>query len=306
MKLFSEISLAPDGCPTGIQSVPLNAQTVSQIEVAVCSRATARQLATLPTPALKLVQLTSAGWDDVPVNDFAQRGIAVANAAGIYSIPIAETVVMGMLLMAKRLRRNPNQRRPRWRRQYHLIEELADKSVMILGAGNIGQAIARRLAGFDMTVHGYDLHADPPSGFSRIYTRREELKTVISAYQYVIITLPATPDTIGFFNREWFQRLNENCVLIHVGRPPVVVAADLLHALRTRRVKGAVLDQFEWLPHWLTNPFRRRPNVIVLPGVAAISKESKVRLQQLIARNLQRVKNHQTPVGLIPPDAPGR
>ena len=74
------------------------------------SRAMAKSASLMTLPSLKLFQLTSAGFDGVPLEEFASHGVAVANAGSVYSVPIAETVVFGILLMAKRLRKNPNNR----------------------------------------------------------------------------------------------------------------------------------------------------------------------------------------------------
>ena len=109
------------------------------------SRALAKAVSKLSFPNLKLVQLTSAGFDGVPLEDFEQKGITVANVGGIYSVPIAETVVFGILQIAKKIRNNPNNRHFKLTRGYNTITELADKKVLIMGTGNIGTAVADRL-----------------------------------------------------------------------------------------------------------------------------------------------------------------
>ena len=125
--------------------------------VAICgSRAMAIATEKMNFPKLKLFQLTSAGFDGVPCEEFSKKGVLVANAGNCYSIPIAETVVFSILQFAKRLRLNPSNRMFKLTRNYKLISELDGKKVLILGAGNIGTAIAKRLSGFDMYIDGYD------------------------------------------------------------------------------------------------------------------------------------------------------
>ena len=119
------------------------------------SRAMAIKASTMDLPSLKLFQLTSAGFDGVPLDIYSRKGIMVANAGSVYSAPIAETVVFGILLMAKRLRKNPNNRLFKLTRGYSEITELGGKSILIMGAGNIGTAVADRLLGFGMHIDKY-------------------------------------------------------------------------------------------------------------------------------------------------------
>lgn len=295
MLVFSEKNIDLRGLPAEVQVVPLNAATRPEIEVAVCGRATARKLAAQDLPRLKLVQLVSAGYDGVPLDEFARKGIPVANAGGVYSVPIAETVVFGMLLMAKKYRRNPNNRRVRYARGYAHIGELAGKTVLILGAGSIGTEIARRLAGFQMRILGFDLLGGTRDGFERVWNALPELYAALKAADYVVSTLPANAGTQGLVDGEFLRRMRPGAVFVNVGRRAVVDEHQLYRALKSRTLGGAVLDMFEWFPNPLNNRFRRLDNVIVLPGVAAISREGGFRLQQLIAGNIVRILNQEPP-----------
>lgn len=249
------------------------------------SRAMSVICAQMDLPGLKLYQLTSAGYDGVPLEEYAQKGVAVANAGSVYSVPIAETVVFGMLCMAKRLRRNPENRRPKYLRHYRLISELCDKRALILGAGNIGTEVARRLAGFDMHIDGYDPYCAAKAEYGRILRNRQELLKEVNGYDYIVSTLPDTDQTRGMINKEFLQTLKAAAVFVNVGRKATIEQSDLYEALKSGRIAGAVLDMFEKIPNPITNPFRRLKNVIVLPGVAAISGEARQRLKMLTGAN---------------------
>lgn len=261
------------------------------------SRAMAIQAANMNLPSLKLFQLTSAGFDGVPCEAYAARNVAVANAGSVYSQPIAETVVFSMLLMAKKLRSNPNNRHFKIERHYSCITELAEKSVLIMGAGNIGTAIARRLAGFDMCIEGYDPFCPEKQEYRRILRSRAELKENLSLYSYVISTMPDNEQTRGFINAELLEQMNEKAVIVNVGRKAVFNQDDLYRVLKKKKIGGAVLDMFEKLPNPITNRFRRLRNTIVLPGVSAISQEVNERLKAHMYKNLlacvqgERIKN---------------
>ena len=250
------------------------------------SRAIAIKAAEMSLPSLKLFQLTSAGFDYVPLSKYDERGVAVANAGAVYSVPIAETVVFGMLLIAKKLRENPNNRRFKVTRGYKEICELADKKILIMGAGNIGTAVAERLQGFQMQIDGYDPYCQTKLQYQRILRDREELLKEIHIYDYIISTMPDNEQTKEFINAELFTQMKKNVVIVNVGRKAVFQQEDFYQALKKKQLGGAVLDMFEKIPNPLTNKFRRLNNVVVLPGVAAISKEVDVRLKEHMYKNI--------------------
>ena len=237
-------------------------------------------------PSLKLFQLTSAGFDGVPLEKFAEKGIVVANAGTVYSAPIAETVVFGILQMAKKLRKNPNNRNFKVYRHYNQITELCGKKVLIMGAGNIGTAVADRLMGFDMVIDGYDPFCPQKKQYSKILRNREELKNALKNYDYIVSTLPDNNETKGSINKELFDCMKNSAVIINVGRKTVFNENDFYVALRSKKIGGAVLDMFEKLPNPITNKFRRLKNVIVLPGVSAISSEVNDRLKEHMYKNI--------------------
>ena len=257
-----------------------------EVEAIVCCRSTAAAAVNIDFPSLRLVQLTSAGFDNVPIAEYYKRGIAVANAGNVYSAPIAETVVYGMLSMAKKYRRNPNNRIFRLMRGYKYITELYDKNVLIMGAGSIGTEIANRLLGFGMNIYGYDPYCKDKDQFIRILRNRDELKRELFKFDYILSTMPDTSETRRFIDRELLNEMKNTAIFINVGRRAVINEDDLYTALKKRHIGGAVLDMFEMLPNPFTNRFRRLNNTIVLPGVAAISREVNIRLEQHICDNI--------------------
>lgn len=265
------------------------------------TRAMAAEAEGLDFKGLKFFQLTSAGYDNVPLEKYRQRGIDVSNAGDVYSVPIAETVVFGVLQIAKKLRKNPNNRRFRFTRGYNLITEIKDKKVLIMGVGNIGTAVAKRLVGFEAVVDGYDPYAKEKACISKFIRNKGDLLSSVGDYDYIISTLPDNSDTQGMINRTLLDKMKKTAVFVNVGRMAVVNRSDLFAALKTSSIGGAVLDMFEFFPNPVTNPFRRLRNVIVLPGVAAISKEVKVRLDSLMCDNLNRVIAGNVPENIINP-----
>ncbi len=261
----------------------------AEVAVICGSRAMAIVAATMELPNLKLFQLTSAGFDGVPLDVYADKGVTVANAGGVYSVPIAETVVFGILQMAKRLRKNPNNRRFKLTRGYREITEMMDKKVLIMGAGNIGTAVAQRLDAFAMQVDGYDPYCEEKPPYKTILRDRAALITALSEYDYIVSTMPDNEATRRFIDAELFSCMKNTAVVVNVGRKAVFDNEAFYAALKARRIGGAVLDMFERLPNPITNKFRRLSNVIVLPGVAAISREVNDRLRALMTENVRCV-----------------
>lgn len=295
--VLSDKNLKQADLPAGVLVKKISYNSIDTYEhnqdvVAISgSRAMAIKAANMDFPNLKLFQLTSAGFDGVPNEVYAKKEIAVANAGSVYSVPIAETVVFGILTMAKKIRKNPNNRRFKIQRHYNTITELADKNVLIMGAGNIGTAVADRLNGFEMNIDAYDPYCQPKKQYQNIWRSCEELKENMSKYDYVVSTLPDNDKTKKFINNELLSLMKQTAVIINVGRRAVFNENDFYSALKNRKIGGAVLDMFEKLPNPITNKFRRLKNVVVLPGVAAVSDEVNIRLENHITANISAVIN---------------
>ena len=161
-------------CPELTDAVVVDAKTIRQyegnteVEALICSRDVAQVAQHMNIPNLKVIQLFSAGFDYIEPNLLKEKGVHLCNAANVYNVGMAEFVVFGMLMHAKRYNHSIKNRRLRPFRNYHYLTELSGKTVGILGAGNIGGQIAKRLEAFDMHVLGYDLKTDDRPHFEKV------------------------------------------------------------------------------------------------------------------------------------------
>jgi len=260
---------------------------VIEADVAIASRAFARHLLSIDTPNLKYIQLTSAGFEGVDLNVAKTKGITVCNAANVYNVGMAEFVVFGMLMHAKRYNHSIKNRWLRPFRNYHYITELAGKTVGILGAGNIGLQIAKRLEAFNMTVLGYDLRTDNLPHFKKVYNE-QNLTEFLGQCDYIVNCIPLFPSTEGFLCEKWFSKMKSTVTIVNVGRKKMINDHDFVKFLKTHKDATAVLDIFEKIPNPFTNPYRRLSNVLVLPGVTAISQEIDAKLLFLCEENNER------------------
>lgn len=269
-----------------------------QLDYAICSRALASKLIEGEFKALKVIQLTSAGFDGVDVKKAAEKGIKIANAANVYNVGMAEFVVYAMLMCAKRYHKSAKNHRIRLLRNYQYITELSGKTVGIMGAGNIGCQIAKRLAAFDMTVVGYDMQTFERPGFSKIYDPSSS-KEFFNSCDYLVNCVPLMPSTEGMLNKSIFELLKPTVTIVNVGRKKLINDNDLLSFLKSNPDATAVLDMFEKFPNPVSNPYRRLKNVVVLPGVTAISQEINQKLENLVRDNMQRYQQSQPLLNII-------
>lgn len=281
-------------CPQleGLQII--DAKTIKQyegnpeVEALICSRDVAQVCQHMNFPNLKVIQLFSAGFDDIDPKLLQSKGVHLCNAANVYNVGMAEFVVYAMLMRAKRYNRSMKSRHIRLMRNYHYITELSGKTVGILGAGNIGQQIAKRLHAFDMHVWGYDLNTDGRPHFEKIYNI-ENIQEFLGGCDYIVNCMPLFKSTEGLLNKNWFDLMKSDVTIVNVGRKKIINDRDFISFLKKNKDATAILDMFEKVPNPLTNPYRRLPNVLVLPGVTAISQEINQKLANLIVENMKRL-----------------
>ena len=259
---------------------------LDDVEMAIASRAFAKLLLAESREKLKVIQLTSAGFEGVDTQLAKERGITICNAANVYNVGMAEFVVYGMLMRAKRYNHSIKNRCLRPFRNYHYITELSGKTVGILGAGNIGQQIAKRLEAFDMHVLGYDLKTDDRPHFERVYNQGN-LQEFLAGCDYIVNCMPLFKSTEGMLNKSWFDQMKDDVTIVNVGRKKIICDSDLISFLKSHKEATAILDMFEKIPNPITNPYRRLSNVLVLPGVTAISQEIDSKLENLCRTNIR-------------------
>lgn len=236
--------------------------------------------------ALRYIQLTSAGFDRVPLNYINQHGITLHNARGVYSIPMAEFVLSGVLQLYKNTRFfDQNQQKRRWEKCRNLLE-LAQKTVCIVGCGSVGQACAKRFAAFDCRVMGVDLTCESRPHFEAVYGL-DQLPALLEQSDIVVLTLPLTEQTYHIFDQKKINAMKKNAVLINIARGGIVDIAALEAALQEDRLLGAALDVFEEEPLPTDCALWTFPNVILTPHNSFVGENNGQRLFTQILKNLK-------------------
>lgn len=235
---------------------------------------------------LKFVQLTSAGYDRVPMDYIKEHGITIYNACGVYSIPMAEYVLAGVLDLYKQIRFfGENQKRKRWQKHRGLVE-LSGKNVCIVGCGSVGGECAKRFKVFGCMVIGVDIIEANRPYFDEIYGLYD-IATALGIADVVVITLPLTEHTHHLFNGSMFDYIKKDAVFVNISRGAVVDTSALIEALKCERLSGAVLDVFENEPLDESSELWSLENVFISPHNSFVGDGNQNRLFELIKKNLR-------------------
>jgi D-2-hydroxyacid dehydrogenase (NADP+) len=191
-----------------------------------------------------------------------------------------------MLSHAKRLpQRFEHQRRHLWTRLDN--DELAGRTVLIVGLGRIGQAVARLCKAFGMRVTGVRRSGEPAPDVDEVFGV-SALSRRLPEADYVVLALPLTPATENLLDASAFRSMKASAYLINVGRGRVVCEADMLRALREGWIAGAYLDVFATEPLPDEHPLWEMPNVTIVPHDSHSSPYVGDRLVSLFCENLRR------------------
>ena len=234
---------------------------------------------------LKYIQLTSAGFDRVPMDYVKEHKITINNARGVYSAPMAEYALAGVLsLYKKQSFFYENQKKHMWEKKRDLTE-LSGKNVCILGCGSVGTECAKRFEAFDCIVYGIDINVSEQENFFRIY-HFKDVKEVLAKSDIVVITLPLTDETYHMFNEDMFDAMKNEAVIVNIARGALIESEALIEALENK-LCGAVLDVFEEEPLEMNSPLWDMDNVIITPHNSFVGDGNKVRLEKTIISRLR-------------------
>jgi len=198
--------------------------------------------------------------------------VQITNFREIYNDHIAAHIMAFVLAFARGLQVYfPQQLRREWKpapRDDDTIVHLPEATALIVGVGGIGAEAARLAAAFGIKVIGIDeRRTDKPEGVAEMH-RAAALDSLLPRADFVILTVPHTPETEGFFNRARFQRMKKSAFFINIGRGKTTRLDDLVAALEAKEIAGAALDVYEIEPLPASHPLWTMPNVLLTPHTA--------------------------------------
>jgi len=265
-------------------------------------------------PRLRWVHSATAGVERVLTPASRDRNLVITNARGVFSRPIAEYVMMMILIVSRRLPLLLELQRERtW--QPLEARELRDVSVGIVGLGSIGRAVGALATAFGCRVVATRRRA----GDGTAAVREDELPTgslmldrvlpperlpeLLAESDFVVLAAPLTPDTHGMIGETALAAMKPGAWVINVARGELIDERALLRALREGRIGGAVLDTFRDEPLPASSPFYDQPNVILTPHTSWSSTRVLDRSVELFCDNLRRYAAGEPLVNVVDPDA---
>ena len=233
---------------------------------------------------LRYIQLTSAGFDRVEMDYVKSHGIEIHNARGVYSIPMAEFAVCGVLQLYKQAAFfRENQCNHLWEKHRGLLE-LAGKKVLIVGCGSVGNECAKRFKAFDCSITGVDLFPREDSLYSEMLPL-DELDNALKQADIVVLTLPLTEQTRHLIDDRKLSLMKDGATLVNIARGAIVDTNALLNHID--RFTGAVLDVFEEEPLNENSPLWDKPNIILTPHNSFVGEGNGERLRELVINYLK-------------------
>lgn len=242
-------------------------------------------------PALRWIQVTSAGVDMLPLKVLRDRNILLTNARGVHGVPMAEQIFGMMLSFSRNLHGYwRNQKAHQWKRN-HPVGELFQKELLIVGAGAIGQALASRAKVFGMIVTGIKANPAPLRNFDQVIGL-EQASSYWPKADFVVVLAPLTPATHHLINSVNLARMKPSAVVVNFARGGLVDQPALIEALQDGRIGGAGLDVFEDEPLPSDSPLWSMDNVLITPHIGGWTPEYNNRLIDTFLQNLAAYRQH--------------
>jgi phosphoglycerate dehydrogenase-like enzyme len=245
-------------------------------------------------PKLRFIQSIGAGTDQFPYDELARRGIRLASARGVNARAVAEHAMALMLALNRRLpEARDNQAKRLWRGMIGDLaqreDELAGKTLLLVGLGDIGGRLARLAKAFEMRVVG--LRRDPAAGAGAADAAHPmgALKALLPEADFVALTCPLTPETTHLIDAGALARMKPSAYLVNVARGRVADEAALVEALASHRIAGAALDVTADEPLAPDSPLWGMAHVLVTPHTAGETRRYEDNVIEILRDNLDRL-----------------
>jgi len=242
-------------------------------------------------PALKWLHVFNAGVDHPIYTEMLQRGMRLTTSAGSTAVPIAQTAVTGLLMLARNFPRwLKGQTERRWdpMRVPDFPRDLVGQTALVLGLGSIGAEIARLVRTLGLKVIGVRRSPQRPQDPVDELHQPQQLAALLPRADWLIIASPLTADTRGLIDAGMLARLPKGAHVINIARGEIIDQTALIAALRERRLGGAYLDVFDKEPLVADSPLWDLPNVLISPHNSAAAQGNVERVYQMFVANLER------------------
>ncbi|WP_338231547.1 2-hydroxyacid dehydrogenase family protein [Companilactobacillus muriivasis] len=253
-------------------------------------------------PQLKLIANFGAGFNNIDVKYARQKNIPVTNTPKVSTTSTAEVTTALIISLAHRVVEGDKLMRTKgfagWAPLFFLGHELAGKTLGIFGMGQIGQAVAKRMAAFDMKIIYTQRHQLAPEIEQKSNAKFVSMDELIANSDVLTLHAPLTPQTKHILGAEQFKQMKNSAYLINASRGPVIDEAALLTALQNHELAGAALDVYENEPH-VAEGFKKLDNVILTPHIGNATVEARDAMADIVANNVVLANENKEPLYVI-------
>jgi len=241
-------------------------------------------------PSLKWVQIFQTGLHHLPLQELKKRNIVLTNVRGIYGIPISEYVLSFILYFVRDFERYRVNKINRIYERGNLPDEAGGKTLVILGAGTIGNAIAEMGKKIGMNVVGVNTTGKIKPFFDQMYSF-DQRNEAIAQGDFVVCVFPVTEKTRESITKNELAFMKQSAYFMNIGRAELINEQHLIEHLHNNKIKGAVLDVFQQEPLPKTSPLWDLPNVYLTPHISGKTKNFFSRCLAYFDLNISAYKN---------------
>lgn len=256
---------------------------------------------------LKVIGRAGSGLDNVDKIAATKKGIVVMNTPGGNTITTAEHTIALLFAVARQIPQAvQSMKQGRWEKKKFMGVELYQKTIGVLGIGNIGSQVARRCLSLGMNVLAYDPFLSDEKALE-LGVKKVDLQELLRTSDFITIHTPLTPETKNLINRDTIAKMKDGVRIINCARGGIVNEKDLHEALESGKVAGAALDVFEEEPCPPDHPLVKHPNVVCTPHLGAATFEAQENVaiaiaEQVVDYLVQGVIRNAVNFPSIPPD----
>ena len=252
---------------------------------------------------LKIIANYGAGFNNIDVTYASERGIWVTNTPNVLHETTADLTWAMILGTARRIipadRYTRESKFQGWSAQLFLGGDVYEKTLGIIGLGEIGRSVARRAIGFNMRTLYYQRNRLPEEEEKKLNVEYAVFEKVLRESDFLTFHVPLTEETEYMIGNDEITLMKKTAYLIHTARGKVVDDYALVAALREDRLAGAALDVYEDEPE-LTEGMKELDNLMILPHIGSASFETRDKMALLVADNILDALEGKIPRSLVP------
>jgi D-3-phosphoglycerate dehydrogenase len=235
---------------------------------------------------LKVIGRAGVGFENIDADAATKKGIVVMNTPGGNNVTTGEHTIALMMAMARHIPRAvASLKSGKWERDKFVGVELCNKTIGVIGLGNVGRIVAERAAGLRMKVIGFDPFITPEN-IAKMGVEPTSVEEIFTKADFITVHVPLTPDTQGLINREAFAKMKTGVRIINCARGGIVDEKDLADAIEEGKVAGAALDVYVNEPPSADHPLLKLEQVVTTPHLGASTDEAQLNVAVAVAEQM--------------------